>query len=99
MQHAGERTRPPTAVKPSLDQHRIAVMPFDHFSPDTSDEYFAGSLTAELNSCLAKISGREVIARSSAERARESKRSVPAIGLVLGVGTLLEGRVTKAGEQ
>ena len=99
MQHAGERTRPPTSEKSSVDRHRIAVMAFDNLSLDTKDEYFAGSLTAELNSGLAKISGREVIARSSAERARESKRSVPAIGLVLGVETLREGSITKAGEQ
>ncbi|MSU22871.1 MAG: TIR domain-containing protein [Opitutus sp.] len=87
------------AKSTALDPHRLAVLPLDNFSPDTKDEYLAGGLTEELTSSLSKISGLEVIARTSSERAKKSGKSFSEIGAELRVGTLLEGSVRKAGEQ
>ena len=97
--NAGAGTRPPTSEKPALDPHRIAVLPLDNFSPDTKDEYLAGGMTEELTSSLSKISGLEVIARTSSERMKKSGKSLSEIGTELRAGTLLEGSVRKAGEQ
>ena len=86
-------------TQPGLNPHRIAVMPLDNFSPDMKDEYLAGGMTEELTSSLSKISGLEVIARTSAERMKKSGKSLSEIGAELRAGTLLEGSVRKAGEQ
>ena len=82
-----------------LDRKRIAVLPFVNISSEKSNDYFADGMTDELITAISRISGLRVIARTSVMRYKEeTKRSINEIGRELGVGTILEGSVRKAGD-
>lgn len=78
---------------------RIAVLPLANISPDPKDEYFADGLTEELISVLSQIRGLRVIARTSVTQYKGTNKPVSQIGGELGVGSVLEGSVRKAGDQ
>jgi adenylate cyclase len=78
---------------------RLAVLPLANVSPDTKDEYFADGLTDELIAVLSKIEGLRVIARTSVAPYKSTSKSVAQIGSELGVGSILEGSVRKAGDR
>jgi serine/threonine protein kinase/Tfp pilus assembly protein PilF len=78
---------------------RLAVLPLANLSPDAEDAYFADGLTDELISHLSQLRNLRVIARSSAMRYRDTEKSIVEIGRELGVGTVLEGTVHKAGDR
>jgi TolB-like protein/Flp pilus assembly protein TadD len=90
---------PPTASSVVSGVPRLAVLPLANISPDTKDEYFADGLTDELISVLSKIEGLRVIARTSVVPYKSSSKSVAQIGAELGVGSILEGSVRKAGDR
>jgi adenylate cyclase len=75
---------------------RIAVLPFANIGPDEADDYFAEGITEEIISNLAKISGLDVIARTSIVKYKKTNQSINEIGNELNVGTILEGSVRKA---
>src|SRR5437867_1062526 len=56
-------------------------------------------MTEELISCLAKIAGLGVIARTSVMRYKTQGKPIVEIGRELGVGAVLEGSVRKAGSK
>jgi TolB-like protein/class 3 adenylate cyclase/Tfp pilus assembly protein PilF len=81
-------------------KRRIAVLPITNISPDSSDEYFADGLTEELISTLSKIAAFRVIARTSVMRYKKNTvKTIAEIGEELGVGTIVEGSVRKAGKK
>jgi TolB-like protein/lipopolysaccharide biosynthesis regulator YciM len=80
----------------SLDKHRIAVLPFANMSGDAENEYFSDGMTEEMISQLSKISGLEVIARTSVMTYKGKDKKVEEIGRELRVGTVLESSVRKA---
>lgn len=86
-------------VAAPLDTSRIAVLPFVSMSPDPNDEYFADGLTEELIASLALVKGLQVIARTSIMNYKKKEKNVSAIGKELGVGTVVEGSVRKAGNR
>ncbi|MDA4128509.1 MAG: tetratricopeptide repeat protein [Thaumarchaeota archaeon] len=83
----------------ALDRHRVAVLPLKNISPDPKDEYFTDGMTEELISTLSKITNLRVIARTSVMKYKGETKSVAEIGAELGVGTVLEGSVRKAGSK
>jgi len=80
----------------SENKNRIAVLPFANISSENEDEYFADGITEEIISNLAKISGLDVIARTSVMKYKRTNLNVAQIGHELMVGTVLEGSVRKA---
>jgi len=78
---------------------RLAVLPLANISPDPKDEYFADGLTEELISVLSKIPGLRVIARTSVIPYKSTSKSAAQIGTELGVSSILEGSVRKAGDR
>jgi len=78
---------------------RLAVLPFANISPDPRDEYLADGMTEELISVLSQVQGLRVIARTSVDRYRGRERSVSQIARELGVGSVMEGSVRKAGDK
>ncbi|QQG48421.1 MAG: tetratricopeptide repeat protein [archaeon] len=78
-------------------RERLAVLPFVNISPDPNDEYFADGLTEELISKLAEISSLKVIARTSVMNYKKKEKKASEIGRELGVGSIIEGSVRKAG--
>jgi TolB-like protein/Tfp pilus assembly protein PilF len=77
----------------------IAVLPFDNRSADEEDAgFFAAGVHDELLTLLSKISDLKVISRTSVERL-DPKLSIPEIGKLLNVATVLEGQVQRAGNR
>ncbi len=78
---------------------RIAVLPLVNISDNSQNEYFADGMTEELISQLAKISGLNVIARTSVMKYKNAELNIEEIGKELNVGTILEGSVRKASDK
>jgi serine/threonine protein kinase/Tfp pilus assembly protein PilF len=77
----------------------IAVLPFVNRSANADDEYFADGLADEILNVLAKIRGLKVSARTSSFQFRSKDVPLPEIGGKLGVETVLDGTVRKAGDR
>ena len=77
----------------------IAVLPFESFSEDRQDEYFADGLADTLLHKLAQLSNLKVIARNSSFQFKGSNKDAREIGSILGVAALLEGSVQRQGNQ
>jgi TolB-like protein/Tfp pilus assembly protein PilF len=86
-------------LQSTLDKHRLAVLPLANFSPDSADAYFSDGMTEELISTLSRINGLGVIARTSVMKYKGGTKTVADIGRELGVGSVLEGSVRKAGSK
>jgi TolB-like protein len=77
----------------------IAVLPFADMSPAHDQEYFCDGIAEELIHLLARVEGLRVIARTSAFAFKESATDAREIARKLGVDTLLEGSVRRAGDR
>ncbi|HUF76883.1 MAG TPA: tetratricopeptide repeat protein [Longimicrobiales bacterium] len=92
--------REPSAVTQSAPDHRrIAILPFSSFSPGQDDEYFASGVTEELTSVISRVSGLEVIARTSVMPYKTAPQPVSVVARDLRVGTVLEGSIRRAGDR
>ena len=76
----------------------IAVLPFANMSRE-DDEYFSDGLAEEIINALTKIPGLKVIARTSAFAFKGQNIDIRKIAEILGVSTVLEGSVRKAGNR
>ena len=86
---------PVQAAVPSL-----AVLPFDDVAGDTADAYFGDGIADEIAAALSKVAGLRVASRTSAAAFRASHAAdVRELGRRLGVSTVLEGRVRRAGDR
>jgi len=82
----------------SRDLRSIAALPFANESAEAENaEFFANGIHDELLTQLAKIGSLKVISRTSVEEYRDTSKNMRDIGRELGVATLLEGRVQRAG--
>ena len=95
----GEAAPPRPAERAARLEDRIAVLPLVNISQDKGDEYFADGMTEELISSVSRAQGLRVIARTSVMRYKGTNKSVSEIGRELGVGSVLEGSVRKAGDR
>lgn len=77
----------------------IAVLPLENLSGDPEQEFFVSGMYEALIADLSRISGLKVISRTSAEQYRGSSKSLPEIGVDLGVAKLIEGTVFRTGDQ
>ena len=77
----------------------VAVLPLAELSPEPRDDYFADGLTEMLINELAKIRALRVISATSVRRYRETEESVPEIAAALGADYIVEGTVTRDGNQ
>ena len=84
----------------SSSQHpSIAVLPFANMSRDPDDEYFSDGLAEEIINLLAKVPNLKVTARTSSFAFRGKEQDIRQIGDALGVRTILEGSVRRAGSR
>src|SRR5688500_14931506 len=77
----------------------IAVLPFANMSRDADDEYFSDGLAEEIINLLAQVPGLKVIARTSAFAFKGKNEDIRKIAETLGVTTILEGSVRRAGSR
>jgi adenylate cyclase len=78
----------------------IAVLPFTDMSPGRDQDYLCEGLAEELIDALTHVEGLRVVARSSSFQFRGAAGlDVKQAGRELGVDSLLEGSVRKAGDK
>ena len=94
---AGHRADPSLVAGSSEPEPSIAVLPFANLGADQDDEYFSDGLTEEIINLLARIPGLKVTARTSAFALRGKEPDSRKIAEILGVRTILEGSVRRAG--
>jgi TolB-like protein/Tfp pilus assembly protein PilF len=80
-------------------QPSIAVLAFANLSGDADDEYFSDGLAGEIINALTRVSGLKVIARTSAFAFKGKNQDVRKIADALGVTSVLEGSVRRAGSR
>ena len=91
-----------TSTRPASARKRrpsIAVLPFLDMSPQRDEEYFCEGMAEELINALTHIGGLKVSARTSSFQFKGAGHDVRRIGRDLGVETVLEGSVRKAGSR
>jgi len=82
-----------------LLEKSIAVLPFENRSPNADDAFFAAGVHDDLLTHLSKIADMHVISRTSVMGFAGSDRKIPDIGRELGVATVMEGAVQRAGNR
>lgn len=73
----------------------IAVLPFENFSDDMQNAYFADGIQDDVLSSLAKVADLKVTSRTSVRQYRTGTRNLREIGEALGVTYILEGSVRR----
>lgn len=88
----------PRAVARKIDKS-IAVLPFENFSDDKENAYFADGIQDDILTNLSKIGDLKVISRTSVMPYRGAQKNVRDIGKALGVSKILEGSVRRYGNK
>ena len=90
-------------VLPRAAAHRIdksiAVLPFENFSDEKENAYFADGVQDDILTSLSRIGDLKVISRTSVMGYRGHAPNVREIGKTLGVSAILEGSVRRAGNR
>jgi TolB-like protein/Flp pilus assembly protein TadD len=89
----------PTGVAVSEVRKSIAVLPFANRSANEGDAFFVDGIHDDLLSHISKIGSIKTISRTSVLQYRDTTKTIPQIAKELGVATVLEGGVQRAGEQ
>ena len=82
-------------VRPEPPEKSIAVLPFENFSDDQQNTYFADGIQDDILSSLARVADLKVISRTSVRQYRTGTRNVREIGEALGVAYVMEGTVRR----
>ncbi len=86
------------AVSSSLGKS-IAVLPFENLSEEKANAYFADGIQDEILTKLAGIGDLKVISRSSTAKYKSKPEDLKTVANELGVATVLEGSVQRAGDR
>jgi len=88
-------------LAPQVDRERpsVAVLPFANMSGAREDDYLCEGLAEEIIDALTRIPGLRVIARTSSFAVGRMALDVREAGTRLGVGSVLEGSVRRAGSR
>jgi TolB-like protein/DNA-binding winged helix-turn-helix (wHTH) protein len=78
--------------------HSLAVLPLENLSGDPNQEYFADGMTDELITNLAQIHSLRVISRTSVMQFKHTKKTLPEIASALNVDAIVEGSVSRSGD-
>jgi serine/threonine-protein kinase len=77
----------------------VAVLPLANLSADPENAFFADGITEDVIAQLSKIPSLKVISRTSVMRFKHHSESLEEIAATLGVATVLEGSVRRAGNR
>jgi adenylate cyclase len=80
-------------------RHTIAVLPFVNMSGDAENEYFSDGISEEILNLLTKLPQLKVSSRTSSFNFKGKQINIPIVARELGVSTVLEGSVRRAGER
>ena len=100
MERFAEALAPSTSSVGALAEDKsVAVLPFTSMSADPDTEYFGDGIAEEIINALGRLPGLRVAARASAFAFRGKADDLRAIATQLGVRTVLEGSVRRAGHR
>jgi adenylate cyclase len=91
-----QAAQPPVA---KTDRPSIAILPFTNMSGDSEQEYFSDGITEDIITDLSKVGGLLVIARNSSFAYKGKNADIRSVGRELGVGSVLEGSIRRAGNR
>ncbi len=77
----------------------IAVLPFENLSEEKANAYFADGIQNEILTRLATVRDLKVISRTSTAKYQSKPDNLKTVAQELGVSTILEGAVQKAGDK
>jgi serine/threonine-protein kinase len=86
------------AATPVVDDHSVAVLPFEDLSEKKDQAYFSDGLSSELIDLLAKVPGLRVTARMSSFYFKGKQATLQDVALALHVTHVLEGTVRSSGQ-
>jgi serine/threonine-protein kinase len=87
------------SMLPDSNDKSIAVLPFANMSADADNEYFSDGITEEIINALVQVPGLRVAARTSVFAFKGKSEDLRSVAEKLGVQSLLEGSVRKAGNR
>ena len=93
-----DRQTPEPAQK-SNGRASIAVLPFDNMSGDPEQEYFSDGISEDIITDLSKVAGLIVIARNSSFAYKGRSIDIRTVARELGVKSVLEGSIRRAGNR
>jgi adenylate cyclase len=96
---AAARTPEPQPAAAASDLPAIAVLPFMDMSPSRDQDYFCEGIAEELIDALTHVDGLRVSCRSCSFQFRGAGVDLREVGKQLGVGSIVEGSVRRAGDQ
>ena len=88
-----------TGAPPNGASVSIAILPFTNMSGDPEQEYFSDGISEDIITDLSKVAGLTVIARNSSFAYKSRSVDVRAVGRELGVRSVLEGSIRRAGNR
>jgi TolB-like protein/Flp pilus assembly protein TadD len=88
----------PRASARKIDKS-IAVLPFENLSPEKENTYFAEGIQNEILTKLATVRDLKVISRTSTAKYQSKPANLKTVAQELGVSTILEGTVQRAGDK
>ena len=91
--------RPTSAATTADARPSIAVLPFENRSAKQDDAFFVDGIHDDILTQLSKVSALKVISRTSVEQFRDTKLPNKDIAEQLGVKSILEGGVQRAGDR
>lgn len=97
--HKAPPVTPAMPEQDSEDRRSIAVLPFLNMSGDRENEYFSDGIAEEILNLLTKLPQLRVASRTSSFKFKGEKIDIPDAAKLLGVTTILEGSVRRAGER
>ena len=98
---ASEVATPPArqSLTDNDERKTIAVLPFVNMSGDAENEYFSDGISEEILNLMVKLPQLRVASRTSSFLFKGKEASIPTVAKKLGVDTVLEGSVRRAGDQ
>src|SRR5213595_1664762 len=83
----------------SIPKKSIAILPFENLSEEKANAYFAEGVQNEILTRLATVRDLKVISRTSTAKYQSKPDNLKTVAQELGVSTVLEGAVQKAGDK
>ena len=95
-----DRYRPgKTSSSSNARQKSIAILPFENLSEEKANAYFAEGIQDEILTKLAAVRDLKVISRTSTAKYQSKPDNLKKVAQELGVSTILEGAVQRAGDK
>src|SRR5215813_10208463 len=89
----------PNESKSIISAKSIAILPFENLSEEKANAYFAAGIQNEILTRLATVRDLKVISPSRCAKYQSKPDNLKSVAQELGVSTILEGAVQKAGDK